>query len=337
MAGATPRRRRGLVAKSVVTIFVYRDGRVEQVQSLERSWLSPASRAFVWVDLASPSIPESLMLSETFGFHALAVESAMSALQYPRIESYDGYLYVVLHGIDFRKVEHGFVTSDVDFFVGPNYLVTVHPGFSRSIEQLRSHCPRNPRILGEGPISLFHRIVDAMVEHYRPEVEKFEAAVDELEEAVFEGPRPDLVRDILALKRDVSSLRRVTTPQRDVIARLARREFVDISSEMAIRFRDVLDHLVRLTDEGSAFHDRVTSILEAHLSDVSNRLNQVMKVLTVLTTIFMPLTLLSGLWGMNVALPRFPGGDAAQFWWIAGTMVALVAAMLLLFRHRRWI
>jgi magnesium transporter len=321
----------------VVTIFVHRDGRTERVPSVDRDWLSPSSRAIVWVDLASPSIPESLILSETFGFHELAVESAMSAIQYPRVESYDGYLYVVLHGIDFRKAEHGFVTRDVDFFVGRNFLVTVHAGFSRSIEQLREHCPRNAKVMGEGPVALFHRVIDAMVDHYRPEVEKFEAALDELEDSVFEVTGPDLVRDILDQKRDVSSLRRVTTPQRDVIGRLARREFVDISSEMAIRFRDVHDHLVRLNDEASLFQDRITGILDAHLSGVSNRLNQVMKVLTVLTTIFMPLTLLSGLWGMNIVLPRFPGGDAAQFWWVVGIMVSLVTAMLAFFRFRRWI
>ena len=321
----------------MVAIFVHRNGGTEQVPSVDRAWLSPTSSAVVWVDVASPSIPESLILSETFGFHSLAVENAMSELQYPRIESYDGYLYVVLHGIDFHKAEHGFSTRDVDFFVGRNFLVTVHQGFSRSIEQLRDHCPRNSKIMGEGSIALFHRIVDAMVDHYRPEVEKLDAALVELEEAVFEQSDPNLVRDILAQKRDVASLRRVTTPQRDVIGRLARREFVDISSEMAIRFRDVHDHLVRVNEEASLFQDRITGILDAHLSSVSNRLGRVMKVLTVLTTVFMPLTLLSGLWGMNIPLPRLPGGDAAQFWWVVGIMVGAVATMLLVLRFRRWI
>jgi magnesium transporter len=321
----------------VVTIFVHRDGRTEQASSVDRAWLGPSSTAVVWVDLASPSIPESLLLSDTFGFHAYAVQNAMSTIQFPRIEAYDGYLYVVLHGIDFRRAEHGFVTSDVDFFMGRNYLITVHAGFSRCIEEVREHCPRNPKIMSEGAVALFHRIVDRMVDDYRPEVEKFEAALDELEDAVFEQDRPDLARDILAQKRDVASLRRVVTPQRDVLARLARREFVDIGSEMAIRFRDVHDHLVRLTDEASLFQDRITGILDAHLSNVSNRLNRVMKILTVLTTIFMPLTLLSGLWGMNVPLPRFPGGDTAQFAWIGGIMAGLSAIMLAVFRRLRWI
>jgi magnesium transporter len=321
----------------LITIFVHRAGKTELVQSIERAWLKPSSGVLLWVDLAAPSLPESLLLSETFGFHPLAVEDAMSALQYPKIEPYDGYLYLVLHDIDFRQGEHGFATHDVDFFLGANFLVTVHDGYSRAIETLRDHCPRNVNMMSEGPVALFHRIVDAMIDHYRPEVEKLEATLDELENAIFENPDHDLVRQILAQKRDVSSLRRVTTPQRDVVGRLARREFVDISSEMAIRFRDVHDHLVRLNDEAYGFQDRITGILDAHLSNVSNRLNQVMKVLTVLTTVFMPLTLLSGLWGMNIALPHFPGGDAAQFWWLAGIMVVIVSMMLLMFRRKNWI
>ncbi len=321
----------------MITILVHRNGETEPATSIDRAWLHQSSGVLVWVDLAGPSIPESLILSDTFAFHPLSVEDSMSAVQYPRIEPYDGYLYVVLHGIDFREAEHGFATHDVDFFLGRNFLVTVHDGHSRSIAALREHCPRNHNLMGEGPVALFHRIVDAMVDHYRPEVEKLEGKLDEIEDRVFTPDSPAVIREILAKKRDVSSLRRVVTPQRDVIGRLARREFVDISSEMALRFRDVYDHLIRLNDEAFLFQDRITGILDAHLSSVSNRLNQVMKLLTVLTTVFMPLTLMSGLWGMNVPLPHFPGGEAMQFWWVVGIMVVLVAVMLGLFRRMRWI
>jgi len=128
----------------------------------------------------------------------------------------------------------------------------------------------------------------------------------------------------------------VLMPQRDVLGRLARREFSAISDEMAYRFRDVYDHVVRLADEAILFQDRVTGILEVNLASISNRLNQVMKVLTVMSTIFLPLTVLSGMWGMNVKLPQFPGGDPAQFWWVAGIMIAVAAAMLAVFRRNRW-
>jgi magnesium transporter len=321
----------------VVTIFVHKEGKTEQVTSIDRSWLSPASGAILWVDIAAPSIPESLLLSETFAFHPLSVEDAMSALQYPKAEAYDGYLYVVLHGIHFTGGEHCFCTHDVDFFLGPNYLVTVHNGEAPSIADLREHATRNPKILSEGPVALFHRIVDAMVDRYRPEVEKLEDRLDALEDAIFKDPKPELARRILAEKREVALLRRIVTPQRDVIARLARRDFVDISTEMSFRFRDIYDHLVRVADDVLIFQDRITGMLDAHLSNVSNRLNEVMKVLTVITTIFMPLTLLTGIFGMNIPLPRFPGGDAAQFWWLSGVMAAVIVAMLAVFRRWRWI
>jgi magnesium transporter len=321
----------------VITIFVHRNGKTEKATSIDRAWLNPDAGVTFWVDLQAPSVPESLILSDTMGFHPLSVDDAMSALQYPKVEAYDGYLYVVLHGIDFTAGETGFKTHDIDFFLGATYLVTVHDGRSSAITELLAHCPRNPRILADGPVALLHRLVDAMVDSYRPEVEKLQDRLDQLEEEVFDNPTPALAREILAQKRDVSSLRRVTTPQRDVIARLARREFADISPELAFRFRDVYDHLVRLADDALIFQDRITGILEAHLSNVNNRMNQVMKVLTVVATIFMPMTVLTGMYGMNVDLPHFPGGPVAQFWWVFGIMLAIVVAMLVLFRRKRWL
>jgi magnesium transporter len=321
----------------MVTLFVHRNGQTEQVTSIDRSWLNPASGATLWVDLAAPSIPESLVLSDTFGFHPLSVEDAMSKLQYPKVEAYDGYLYVILHGIESKTAEHRFATHDVDFFVGPNYLVTVHDGDSRSIADLRDHATRNPKVLSEGPVALLHRIVDTMVDHYRPEIDKLEDRLDGLEDEIFGTGDPRLVRQILDEKRQVASLRRIVTPQRDVVGRLARRDFVDVSTELSFRFRDVYDHLVRVADDALIFQDRITGMLDAHLSNVSFRLNEVMKVLTLVTVLFMPPTLVAGIWGMNVPLPRFPGDDAAQFWWVIGAMATMTVGMLVYFRGRRWI
>lgn len=321
----------------MITIFVHRDGVTEQAARFDRVWLNPASGVHVWVDLAAPSIPESLILSDTFGFHRLSVDDAMSERQYPKAEAYDGYLYVILHAIHYKKGDHAFRTHDVDFFVGPNYLVTVHDGDTTSIIELREHATRNLRILSEGPVALLHRIVDTMVDAYRPEIDTLEDRIDDLEKQIFEQPGPNLVRRLLDQKRQVAALRRIITPQRDVISRLARRDFVDISTEMSFRFRDVYDHLVRLADDVLIFQDRITGMLDAHLSNVSNRLNEVMKVLTVVATILMPLTLLSSAYGMNVPLPQFPGGERAQFWWLSGISAAVVVAMLAMFRRRRWI
>jgi magnesium transporter len=300
--------------------------------------LNPASGTAVWVDLAAPSIPESLVLSETFGFHPLAVEDAMSERMYPKVEPYDGFLYVVLHSVKFQsEAGKGFRTHDTDFFLGRNYLVTVHDGSSRSILDVKSQCIRNHSFLGDGPVALFHRIVDRMVESYAPEVETLQEALGLTEDEIFSETDPDVFRQILRYKRDLSALRRIALPQRDVIGRLARREFVDIGTEVAFRFRDVYDQLVRIADESLMMQDRITGMLEAYLSNTSNRLNQITKLLAAMATLFLPLTVLTGLYGMNVALPEFPGGDAAQFWWLVGIMVLIVAVMLVAFRRVRWI
>jgi magnesium transporter len=291
----------------------------------------------VWVDLSTPTPEEGRILSDIFHFHPLSVEDAMSEIHYPKVEPYEGYLYLILHGIDFHDGRQDFQTHDIDFFLGPNYLVTVHDGHSRSIAKLKEICQQHEHVLAEGPVALLHRIVDSMVDNYRPEVDKLEDEINELEDEAILGHRPNLVRQILAVKRDLAMLRRVLIPQRDAVGRLARREFPQISDEMTYRFRDVYDHLVRLTEEAVLFQDRVTGILEAHLSTVSNRLNQVMKVLTVMSTIFMPMTVLTGMWGMNIMIPTFPGGAAAQFWWVSGIMTAISVVMLAIFRFIGWL
>jgi magnesium transporter len=154
---------------------------------------------------------------------------------------------------------------------------------------------------------------------------------------VFEHTNARLARDILDFKRDVSSLRRVVQPQRDVVGRLARREFSLIDEQIAYRFRDVYDHLVRLADESTFFQDRISSLLDAHLSLVSNQLNTVMKVLTVIATVFMPLTFITGLYGMNVDLPHFGLGGTTMFWVLMVLMSAVTVGMLFYFHARDWI
>jgi magnesium transporter len=320
----------------VITVLVHQNGQTRTVDRVEPEWLDPASGATLWVDLTAPGDAERQLLSNVFGFHPLAVEDAVSALQFPKIETYPGYLYVVLHGIDAKPQHTQFATRDVDFFLGRSYLVTVHDLESRSISAISEVCGRHDHILKEGPVSLMHRIVDRMVDNYQPVFEEIESRIGRLEEQSFAG-HERLSRQVMKLKRDVSAMRRVLVPQRDAIGRLARREFPTISDEMTYRFRDVYDHVVRLTEEAILFQDRVTGIFEVNLSTVSYRLNQVMKLLTVMSTIFLPLTVLTGMWGMNIPLPHFFGGPEVQFWWVTGIMVALIAGMLIFFRRNKWI
>jgi magnesium transporter len=320
----------------MISVYVHtRDG-TRLTDRVEPEWLQPGSGVTLWVDISEPTVEDGRLLADVFHFHPLSVEDALSVVQFPKIESYPGYLYIVLHGIDVASGKEEFATRDVDFFLGPNYVVTVHDGQSRSLAHLREVCSKHDRLLSEGPVALMHRIVDAMVTHYRPAVEGIENRIDQLEEEAVRG-RERLVRRMVRLRRDLAFMRRVLTPQRDVIGRLARREFAAIGDEMAFRFRDVYDQVVRASEEAIMFQDRVTGILEVNLATVSNRLNHVMQVLTVMSTIFLPLTVLTGMWGMNVPLPDFAGGEGAQFWWVLAVMIGISATMLTLFRVKGWL
>ncbi len=321
----------------MVRIYAHVNGTTSRADRVDPAWLAPDSSAVFWVDFTNPSLEEGQsILKGVFHFHELAVEDALSDLEYPKVESYGSYLYLILHRIDFNAPEHCFKTHDVDFFLGRNYLVTIHSGDSRSIAHIADVCERNAMALGEGAASLMHRIIDAMVDNYRPETEELNERLDDLEERVFDG-NVNLAKDILNFKKDVASLRRVVQPQRDVVGRLARREFPFVDEQVAYRFRDVHDHLVRIADESMVFQDRITSLLDANLAIVSNQLNSIMKILTVIATIFMPLTFITGLYGMNVDLPHFGFGGVTMFWVLMSIMVGVVLVMLGYFRRRGWI
>jgi magnesium transporter len=319
-------------------IFAHLNGQTSPVDRIDPAWLSPESEAKIWVDLHEATDEEmKAILGGVFNFHELAVEDAISALQYPKVESYGSYLYLIMHRIDFEAKDHCFQTHDVDFFLGPNYLVTIHSGDSRSFDHITNICQRNSRALGEGTAALLHRIIDVMVDNYRPEVEKLSQRLDELEDKVFESAGANRAMDILNFKKDVSSLRRVVQPQRDVVGRLARREFGFIDEQTSYRFRDVYDHLVRLADESLFFQDRITSLLDANLATVSNQLNTIMKIMTSIATVFMPLTFITGLYGMNVELPHFGLSEPVVFWVLMVLMMTVVGSMLLFFRRRGWL
>jgi magnesium transporter len=321
----------------MLTVLVQRDGRVERADAVDPAWLLPESTAVVWADIEGPTEADRSLLSGVFHIHELAVEDALEEIHHPKIESYDGLLYLILHGITAANGAGGFDTQDVDFFLGRNFLVTVHHGPSRSVVSEHQACQRRPDVFLDGPVGICHRIVDRLVDHYAPEVDAIEERLEALEESVFDRPWHSPLKELLGVKRDIAALRRVALPQRDAIGRLARREFPQITESLAYRFRDVHDQLVRISDQAILLQDRATSLVDAHLSNQSNRLNQVMKVLTVISTIFMPLTVLTGMWGMNVALPSLPGGEAWQFWWIASFIVGISVVMLWVFRRMKWL
>jgi magnesium transporter len=320
----------------LIRYFVHRGGRTELVDRLDPAWLSADSDVVVWADVAEPIEADGAVLRDVFGLHELVVEAAFQRETNPKVERYEHYLYVVLHGINFDAEEHRFETHETDFFLSAKFLVTVHDGQRRSIAHISEVCTRAQHVLGEGTVSLLHRIVDTMVDHYRPEVDELERRLDEIEETVIETPARSMTGDILTVKRDITTLRRIVVPQRDVVGRLARREFDLIGQEMAYRFRDVYDQFVRMADDAFVFQDRVTGVLDAHLASVSIRLADVSKVVAVIAALFGPLTVITGLFGMNVPLPTLLGSPQYQFWEIIGLMLISSALLFVWFRKSGW-
>jgi len=321
----------------LIAYFVNRGGPTTRVDEIDPSWLRPDSGVRVWADVEQPTEEDGKVLRHVFGLHPLAVQDALQTIQHPKIETYNGVLYVVLHGIDFRPEQDVFDTHDTDFFLTRSFLITVHDGQRRSIDHIRHLCLENEAILKEGTVALMQRIVYTMVDHYRPEVDEIETRLDEIEGQVFEDPSNKLTRQILTIKRDIAGMRRILLPQRDVIARLARREFELIDQEMAYRFRDVFDQLVRLSDDAILFQERVTAILDAHLAAISNKLALSSQHLAAVATIFGTLTVFTGLYGMNVQLPFIGESEVAQFWLIIAMMAAVTGVLYWLFRRKGWL
>ena len=314
-----------------------RNGVSERTDAIDPAWLKPGSNVRVWADVQLPTAEDAAVLRDVFKLHPLAVQDALEALQNPKIETYPGLLYVVLHGINFKPESDEFDTHDTDFFLTREFLVTVHDGKRRSIEQICRLCLDNDIVLREGTVALMHRIVDRMVDHYRPEVDELESRLDDIEEQVIEAPSHELTRQILTIKRDISGMRRIVLPQRDVVGRLSRREFDLIDQEMSYRFRDVFDQLVRMSDDAIIFQERVTGILDAHLASISNQLAMSSQRLAAVATIFGTLTVLTGVYGMNVRLPGVDEGSAWPFWGILALMAAITGSFYAFFRYKRWI
>jgi len=235
------------------TIFVHRDGRTEQVTSIDRTWLSPSANVYIWVDLSQPSIAESLLLTDTFSFHRLSVDDAMAPAQTPKIEAFDGYLFAGIAGGD----------ADIAFFVGPHFVVSVHWRDSRPIGELMDSVRHGGKAFADGPVAIFHRLVDGAAAGLRPSLDRLVGWVNALEKRLIEKANSELVADVLDARRDVFALLQRVNREREALDRLVRRDVVDISAEMSFRFRDVRDKLIRLADEALAVEHRLAGVLTA--------------------------------------------------------------------------
>lgn len=292
-------------------------------------------REHLWLDLESPSTEEIELLSSAFHFHPLAIEDCLSESSLPKIDDYGDHLFLILHGSTKDRIPGQFTTYEIDCFISRSYLVTVHFHPSRSIERSRDRCLKGSPAIAKGLDFLLHEILDGMVDNYFPLLDDYDDLLDGLEDAVFTNPTNETLNKIFSLKRDVMHLRRVAAPQREIFNRLSRNDFPALSKKSAMYFRDVYDHLVRIYDLAESYRDLISGILEAYLSVVSNRMNEIMKVLTVIATIILPLTLITGIYGMNFeVMPELH--LRYGYFMVLGTMAGLSAIMLIWFRRKGW-
>ena len=291
----------------------------------------------VWVDLSNPvGDPEMAIVRDVFKFHPLAIEDCFAARTHPKVDEYDSYLYIITHSLLAGATAESSEIVELDAFLGANFLVTHHSAPSRSVAAVLDFVTRTGFPLRQGVTPVLHAILDRQADSLEAVLDNIETHIETLEDAVFASPRNSLVASLLSVKRNILGLRRWTARQREVLLRLGRREFALIPVADALLFRDVHDHMARVNDLLEGFRDMLTSIQDAYLSAVSNRTNEIMKFLTLFSSTMMPLTVLTGTYGMN--FERMP-----ELKWVFGypavliTMGAVTATILLYFRHRRWL
>lgn len=300
-------------------------------------------QGLLWVDFSGESAEVCEPILRGFGFHPLAIDDALQETHAPKVDDWDDYLYIVLNSITLSgRNSAGWETlvDELDIFIGPNYIVTHHDTPMPFLDRVWSASQRDPHRLQEGADHLLYRVIDNMVTDYMPLVEQIDQALDELEDQVFARPTPSTLTGLFALKRVLLAMRRIIVPQREVLNRLARDDYAVIDPRGRIFFRDIYDHLVRMHDLNESMRDLVGGALDTYLSVINNRMNEVMKTLTIITTLFMPLSFVAGFFGMNFFLPRIPLST-----WMERPVFYLVIILLALtpivmyrwMRRRMWV
>lgn len=294
----------------------------------------------VWIDLQIAGDDDARILRDIFKFHPLAVEDSVSVRVDPaKIDDYGEYIFVVVQALTECLPNEELEAIEVDFYLGKNYLVSTRREPVPAIDAFIVRFQRCELLLRRTSDWVLHGLMDALVDDYLPIVDTLDETIDRIEAEVLEHAEPHLLQQILIAKRNSLRLRRATAPQRDIMNRLARAEFPAlVREETSIYFRDIYDHLVRVEYLIEAVRDLSDGALQTYLSVVSNRMNEIMKVLTAAATLFLPLTVVTGVYGMNFEDNQFPSFGAN---WGFAAVIAFMAlnsiVMLSYFRYRRWI
>lgn len=322
------------------SLFRRPDGALDQnlsAQELRR--IVDKEEGTLWVDIDSADVHQHTLLEKVFRFHPLAIEDTLSPGTRVKLEEYDRYLFVVVSGIRFDRGTtdpYDLETFNLYFFLGRHFLVTVHAVESASCDSTRDRLMRNPDLLGRGPEMTMHAIIDQAVDAYFPMVEQLNEHVDRLERQLFDAFDEGLIHEIFKAKRSAHALRRHTGPLREVLNVLSNRPSVYLRPETQLYFRDIYDHTIRINESVDTTRDLLSGVLETYLSQTSNRMNRVMKQLSIVATLALPLIVVGGIYGMNFSqmpLTHHPLG----FYWALGTMFAVTAVMLWWLRSNKWL
>ncbi len=292
----------------------------------------------LWVDLESVSRADGdTLLGEVFQFHHLAIDDCFNRHIDPaKIDDYGDYIFVIAQAVTYEPETERLAATELDLFLGANYVVSFHEQALPFVEGLRRRCERNGPELAHGADFLAHALLDALVDDYQPAVEQLDETLTSVEERVLEQPQPAVLQEVLLLKRNVQRLRRTIIPQRDVVNRIARGEFPRVvRPESYIYYRDIYDHVVRVEQLTESVRDLADGVLNTYLSAVNNRMNEVMKTLSVVATVLLPLTFIASLYGMNFDnMPEL--GWQWGYFAILGAMAAIALGLVVFFRLRRW-
>jgi len=318
----------------VIRAWLTDDASVRSVSLAEAQEALRTQRGHVWVDFEDESEPVVTEALAPFGVHPLVIEDMVVQVNRPKLDDYGDYVYVVVHSARWDSSQERPSLREVDIVVGERWIVTYHDGETRSVAAAAEMLPRRPSLLCKSPAQLMHFLLDVLVDHYLPLVDQLTEELDKLEEDVFDDSSQAMHARILRLKRGISALRRIVGPQRDTILSLTRDELRAVPAELRPYLRDVYDRLARVADMLDSFRDETASVLELHLSAVSNRMNNVIKRLTVIATIGLPLTVVTSYYGMNFKLPEYEW--AYSEWYALGLMVATALGTWLYLRFRRW-
>jgi magnesium transporter len=299
------------------------------------------ARGLTWVHLETPTAEEANALAERFGWHPLDIEDVLSRRQRPKIDEYadEGYLFGVLHFPVYDKAIQRLNAGELDFFLGPDHLVTLPSVELLPVTRLFRRCQEDDalrdQLFSKGSGRLLYEVLDDLFDYCFPILDKIAHKLDSIEDAMFEERAEDVVRDISNVKQEIISYRKIIKPERSTLRLLERRVERFLPEELELYFDDIVDSAERIWDLLDNYKEVVDGLEDTNESVISHRQNDVLRILTVFSVVLLPLTLITGVFGMNV---HFPGFDtAAAFWVIVGFMVATGIGLITFFRLKRWL